>query len=106
MLFVLNKSFAAAKLETYLLRIGRKGTVLLIEDAVYAVKSNSQSASVIASHLPDITVYAIAPDLMLRGINEKEILDGVILVEGRRGHHDIPDFRKVICAMGRSRHYK
>lgn len=81
MLFVLNKSFDAAELETYLLRIGPKGTVLLIEDAVYSVKSNCQSATVIASHLPRITVYAIAPDLMLRGIGKEEILKGIILVD-------------------------
>ncbi len=81
MLFVLNKSFDAAKLETCLLRIGPKGAVLLIEDAVYAVKSNSQSASVIASHLPRLTVCAITSDLMLRGISKEEILAGVTLVD-------------------------
>ncbi len=81
MLFVLNKAFDLAKLETYLSRISPNGTILLIEDAVYTVKSNSQSATVIANYLPHITVCAIAPDLMLRGINEEEVLDGVILVD-------------------------
>ena len=46
-----------------------------------SVKSKSQSATVIESYLSRLTVCAIAPDLTLRGISKKEILDGVILVD-------------------------
>ena len=81
MLFVLNKSFDAEKLETCLLRIGPQGTILLIEDAVYVVKLNSRSATVLTNHQHSLTVCAIAPDLMLRGISKEEILDSVILVD-------------------------
>lgn len=80
MLYILNKLYSADKLETCLLRAGETTNVLLIEDAVYAVKSNSQTAKVIERNLPRITVSAVAPDLVTRGIAKEEVLPGIVLV--------------------------
>ena len=81
-LHIVNKSpFERNSLDTCL-RLARAGSaVLLIEDGIYAVKSNSASADKIQQALSNHPVYALEPDLQARGISSDNIVEGVSLVD-------------------------
>lgn len=81
MLYVINKLHGIDKLEIYLLRARPESTVLFIEDAVCAVKTGSKTAEIIGKYLSHLTVCAVAPDLVTRGLTENQVLAEIILVD-------------------------
>jgi tRNA 2-thiouridine synthesizing protein B len=54
---------------------------LLIEDAIYAAQKNTAVADKIIAAVARHPVFALAPDLDARGIDENTIVDGISLVD-------------------------
>ena len=81
MLHIVNKSpFERRTLESCL-RFRRKGSaLLLIEDGVYAVARSSTAENSIRAALQDMPIYALAPDLEARGIQDR-VIEGIKLVD-------------------------
>ena len=81
MLHVVNKSpFEKSTLESCL-RIAAPGSaVLLIEDAVYAATKGNSAEADIRRAMPELSVYALGPDLEARGVRAS-IVDGVQVVD-------------------------
>ncbi len=82
MLHTVNKSPYERNTLTSCLRIAKSGSaVLLIEDAVYAALSDSESAVLINKHKDDLKFYALGPDIDARGLTNKSLVDGVTIVD-------------------------
>ncbi len=81
MLHTVNKSpFENRALESCL-RFARKGSaVLLIEDGVYAAARNTAVSKAIEQAMKDVSIYALAPDMAARGMQNR-VMDGVRLVD-------------------------
>ncbi|GBF28615.1 protein TusB [bacterium MnTg03] len=81
-LHIINKSpFEKNSLDTCL-RLAKKGSaILLIEDAIYAAQKNTAVADKIIAAVARHSVYALAPDLDARGIDESTVVDGISLVD-------------------------
>ncbi len=81
MLHTVNKSpFENRALESCL-RFARKGSaVLLIEDGVYAAARNTAVSRAIEEAMKDVSIYALAPDVAARGMQNR-VMDGVRLVD-------------------------
>jgi len=79
-LHIVNKSpLERSSLETCL-RTARSGTLLLIEDAVYAACKGHASAGAIAEAARRIKVCVLQPDLEARGVDGR-LVDGVTAVD-------------------------
>lgn len=80
MLHIINKSpLERSSLESCL-RVARSGSILLIEDAVYAATRGHASAPQVEEALARFKVYALQPDLDARGIGER-LIKGVTTVD-------------------------
>ena len=80
-LHIVNKSPYERNSFDSCLRLARKGSaVLLIEDGVYAAQSSGDVASRLNTALADFDIYALQPDVVARGINEK-INNAVTLID-------------------------
>jgi tRNA 2-thiouridine synthesizing protein B len=81
MLHTVNKSPFENKALESCLRYARKGSaVLLIEDGVYAAARNTAVSKAIEAAMKDVAIYALAPDLAARGMQNR-VMDGVRLVD-------------------------
>lgn len=81
-LHIISRSpYQSHGLEQCLARIGVGHGLLLIENAVYAVKRGAEPAARIKTVLPFVTVYVLAPDLKARGIALDEIIGGVKAID-------------------------
>lgn len=73
MLHIINKSpLERSSLDTCL-GVATGGSILLIEDAVYAATRNHASAAKIAEAAGRLKVYALLPDLEARGVRDRLI---------------------------------
>jgi tRNA 2-thiouridine synthesizing protein B len=81
MLHIVNKSpFEKRTLESCL-RFKRKGSaLLLIEDGVYAAADSNIAHDGINEALRDMPIYALAPDLKARGLQDR-VIEGITLVD-------------------------
>ena len=81
-LHIINKSpYERNSLDTCL-RLARDGSaILLIEDAIYAVRKNASAAEKLQSALEKHKIYALEPDLKARGIDREHAIDGISLVD-------------------------
>jgi tRNA 2-thiouridine synthesizing protein B len=81
MLHTVNKSpFEHSTLEACL-KFARQGSaVLLIEDGVYAAATATAVAKQVEEALKKVSIYALAPDLEARGMQNR-VIDGVRLVD-------------------------
>ena len=81
MLHTVNKSpFENRALESCL-KFARGGSaVLLIEDGVYAAARNTAFSARIEEAMKEIAIYALAPDVAARGMQNR-VMDGVRLVD-------------------------
>jgi len=71
MLHIVNKSpFEKTTLDSCLRVAGAGSSLLLIEDAVYAVAKGNAVEQKIRHAAQSLTVYALAPDLEARGIKD------------------------------------
>lgn len=81
MLHIVNKSHTQANSLGSCLRLAQPGqTLLLIEDAVYAVTPAGAATSGIAEALKTLKVHVLQPDLEARGMAGK-LIDGVTAVD-------------------------
>jgi len=80
MLHIVNKSPQERNALDSCLRVAQGGALLLIEDAVYAATRGNEAESKLRDVLSRIKVYALAPDLEARGMQER-IMEGVTTVD-------------------------
>ncbi len=81
MLHIINKSpFEKNSLQSCLSCAKAGSAILLIEDGVYGVLSNSAVAGDVKNAMDSMTVYALEADVKARGIADK-VLDGVQLID-------------------------
>lgn len=60
----------------------KKGSaVLLIEDGVYGAVKGATSEATINAAKGDVAIFALGPDLMARGLDRDQIIDGIEIVD-------------------------
>lgn len=81
-LHIVNKSPFDRNALDSCLRLAKKGSViLLIEDGIYAAQKNTAIAEKISAATGSHSIYALAPDLDARGIDEKTLINGISLID-------------------------
>jgi len=81
MLHIVNKSpYEKNSLASCLAHALKGSAVLLIEDAVYAAAKGSAAEAALKRAQPEVTVYALGPDLEARGMGGA-VIDGVKVVD-------------------------
>ncbi len=81
-LHLVNRSpCASLGLVQCLERVGQGDAVLLLEGGVYAARQDSVFSPKLKEAMLHVSIHALLPDLVARGIGPEEILDGVALVE-------------------------
>jgi tRNA 2-thiouridine synthesizing protein B len=82
MLHLINKSpFDRNALDSCLRLAQAGGSVLLIEDGVYAALSKAESAEAIGKRMDDLNFYVLGPDVSARGLDDTPLIDGVTVVD-------------------------
>jgi tRNA 2-thiouridine synthesizing protein B len=76
MLHIVNKSPLEKSTLDTVLRLARGGSLLLIEDAVYAATRGNAAEGRLREAQSRMKVYALEPDLQARGMADR-VLDGV-----------------------------
>jgi tRNA 2-thiouridine synthesizing protein B len=76
MLHIVNKSPLEKSTLDTVLRLARGGSLLLIEDAVYAATRGNAAEGRVREAQSRMKVYALEPDLQARGMADR-VLDGV-----------------------------
>jgi tRNA 2-thiouridine synthesizing protein B len=76
MLHIVNKSPLERNTLATALRFAAGGSLLLIEDGVYAATRGNAAEAALQEAMPRLKVYALAPDLQARGMADR-VLDGV-----------------------------
>jgi len=80
-LHIVNKSPTERNTLDACLRLAGQGSaLLLIEDGVYAATRGNAAEARLRAAMPNLTVYAMAPDLEARGMSAR-VMDGVKLVD-------------------------
>jgi tRNA 2-thiouridine synthesizing protein B len=80
MLHIVNKSPLERNTLDSVLRIAQSGSLLLIEDAVYAATRGSAVAARLTAAMARLKVYALLPDLEARAVADR-LIDGVTPVD-------------------------
>jgi tRNA 2-thiouridine synthesizing protein B len=80
MLHIVNKSPSERNSLEAVLRIAQSGSVLLIEDGVYAATRGNVAAAGLAAAMARLKVYALLPDLEARAVADR-VIDGVTPVD-------------------------
>jgi tRNA 2-thiouridine synthesizing protein B len=81
-LHIINKSpYERHSLDTCLRLARDDAGILLIEDAVYAVRKNATAGEKLQAVLEKHKIYALEPDLQARGIDAENTIDGISLVD-------------------------
>ncbi len=80
MLHIVNKSSPDRNTLDSCLRVANGGTILLIEDAVYAATRGNEEEGKLRDALSRFKVYVLAPDLEARGMADR-IMEGVTTVD-------------------------
>ena len=82
MLHLVNKSpFDRNALDSCLRLAKAGGSVLLIEDGVYAAISKAVSAEAVSGRMQDLTFYVLGPDVAARGLDDTALIDGIEVVD-------------------------
>jgi len=80
MLHIVNKSPLDRPTLDSVLRLAKSGTLLLIEDAVYAATKGNAAEPNLRQAMAGLKVYALMPDLQARGMADR-LVDGVATVD-------------------------
>jgi tRNA 2-thiouridine synthesizing protein B len=80
MLHIVNKSHLERSALDACLRIATGGTLLLIEDGVYAALAGTPGEAKLREAMARFKVCALAPDLEARGVADR-VMEGVALVD-------------------------
>ncbi|MDP6343804.1 MAG: sulfurtransferase complex subunit TusB [Alphaproteobacteria bacterium] len=82
MLHTVNKSPYERNTLESCLRLAKAGSaILLIEDGVYAAIAGSAAADQVAARTDDFTFHVLGPDIEARGLADKQLIDGVAVVD-------------------------
>lgn len=82
MLHLINKSPTDRNSLESCLRLAKPGgSVLLLEDGVYAAMSRAASADAVSERLQDLTFYVLGPDVSARGLDDVPLIDGINVVD-------------------------
>ena len=77
MLHIVNKSPLEKSTLDAVLRLAASGTLLLIEDAIYAAIKAGKASAMLAGK----NVSVLGPDLAARGIGEDKLVEGVSIID-------------------------
>ena len=80
MLHIINKSPLERNSLDACLRIAESGTILLIEDAVYAATRGTAVEARVKDALGRFKIFALLPDLEARAVADR-VIDGVTAVD-------------------------
>ena len=81
-LHTVNKSpFESNSLESCFKFASKGGSVLMIEDGIYAALKGTSAEAQVKAALDNLSVYVLGPDLKARGFNEDRLIDGVKVVD-------------------------
>jgi tRNA 2-thiouridine synthesizing protein B len=80
MLHIVNRSPLERSTLDSVLRIAQSGSLLLIEDAVYAATRGNAAEARLMAAMARLKVYALAPDLEARAVADR-VIDGVTIVD-------------------------
>ena len=80
MLHIVNKSPSERNTLDSVLRIAQSGSLLLIEDGVYAATRGNAAESRLTAAMARLKVYALLPDLEARAVADR-VIDGVTPVD-------------------------
>ena len=80
MLHIVNKSPTERNTLDSVLRIAQAGSLLLIEDAVYAATRGNAGEAKLRAAMGRLKVFALAPDLEARAVADR-VIDGVTTVD-------------------------
>jgi tRNA 2-thiouridine synthesizing protein B len=80
MLHIVNKSPLERNSLDSVLRIAQSGSLLLIEDGVYAATRGSAVEARVAAAAARLKIYALLPDLEARAVADR-VIDGVTTVD-------------------------
>lgn len=82
MLHTVNKSpFERNTLESCLSAASKGGSILLIEDGVFAAMNGTAVADKMKAACGDFKVYVLGPDVKARGLDVSSVIDGVQVVD-------------------------
>ena len=80
MLHIVNKSPLERNSLDSVLRIAQSGSLLLIEDGVYAATRGSAVEARLSAASARLKIYALLPDLEARAVTDR-VIDGVTTVD-------------------------
>jgi tRNA 2-thiouridine synthesizing protein B len=80
MLHIVNKSPSERNTLDSVLRIAQSGSLLLIEDGVYAATRGNAAEARLTAAMARLKVYALLPDLEARAVADR-VIDGVTPVD-------------------------
>ena len=80
MLHIVNKSPSERSTLDSVLRIAQSGSLLLIEDGVYAATRGNAAEARLTAAMARLKVYALLPDLEARAVADR-VIDGVTAVD-------------------------
>ena len=81
MLHTVNKSpFERNAVDACLSRAVQGSAILLFEDAVYAATKGAKTAERVSKAAKICKMYVLGPDLLARGYNAEQVLDGVTVI--------------------------
>lgn len=80
MLHIINKSPLSNGSLDSCLRVAESGTILLIEDAVYAATKGSALESKMTEAMGKFKVHVLLPDLEARGLADR-VMEGIATVD-------------------------
>ena len=81
-LHTVNKSpFERNSLDSCLKFAASGGSVLLIEDGVYAALKGTSAEAQVKAALDSLSVYVLGPDLKARGFSDERVIEGVKVVD-------------------------
>ena len=82
MLHTVNKSPFERNALYSCLRLAKKGSaILLIEDGVYAALADTAMSEKISARKDDFKFYVLGPDIEVRGLSERPLIDGINVVD-------------------------
>ena len=82
MLHLINKSPFERNAFDSCLRLAKSGgSILLIEDGVYAAMAKADFAEKITSRMGDFTFYVLGPDVAARGLSDTPLIEGISVVD-------------------------
>ena len=82
MLHTVNKSPFERNALASCLNLAKKGSaVLLLEDGVFAALANTTHSERVKAAAGDFKFYVLGPDVCARGLDEKNIMDNIEIVD-------------------------